>query len=105
MMPQVLERIHQKTATTLSTIRTTTHNQFAKGIVPVQRPSSMRSESGPRIGKPDTRDVGENVDAHGGNSDLIDHLLFGECFGCYLIVVKGSTELLERFDDAESVLP
>src|SRR5271157_4696263 len=45
MMPQVLERIHQKTATTLSTVRTA-HNQFAKGIVPVQRPSSMRSESG-----------------------------------------------------------
>jgi len=34
-----------KTATTLSTVRTA-HNQYAKGIVPVQRPSSMRSESG-----------------------------------------------------------
>jgi len=45
MMPQVPERIHQKTATTLWTVRTA-HNQFAKGIVPVQRPSSMRSESG-----------------------------------------------------------
>src|SRR5208283_1604586 len=45
MMPQVLERSHQKTATTLSTVRTA-HNQFAKGIVPVQRSSSMRSESG-----------------------------------------------------------
>ena len=43
VMPQVIERIHQKTATTLSTVRTA-HNQFAKGSVPVQRPSSMRSE-------------------------------------------------------------
>jgi uncharacterized protein YdbL (DUF1318 family) len=32
-------------------------------------------------------------------------LLVGECFGGYLIVVKGSTELLEGFDNAERVLP
>ena len=44
MMLQILERIHQN-RTTLSTIRTA-HNQFAKGIVLVQRPSSKGSESG-----------------------------------------------------------
>lgn len=59
----------------------------------------------PRLGKADACDFGENVDPDRRDSDLIDHLLVGECFGGYLIVVNGSAELLEHLHNADRVLP
>jgi len=59
----------------------------------------------PRFGKTDARDLGEDINAHRRNSDLIDHLLVGQRFGGYFVVINGSTELLERFDHTQGVLP
>jgi hypothetical protein len=40
-----------------------------------------------RIGELDGRDFGQNINAHGSNSNLVDHLLSGECFCIYPILI------------------
>ena len=58
----------------------------------------------PCIGELDASDFGQNVDAHGSNSNLIDHLLPSQCFAGDAIMIHGSTKLLERFNHTEGIL-
>src|ERR1700693_1506861 len=48
----------------------------------------------PRIRKLDACDFGQNVDPHRSNSNLINHLLAGECLRCDPIMVEGSANFL-----------
>jgi len=52
----------------------------------------------PRIGELDGGDFGQYINAHGSDSNLVDHLLSRECFCIYPIMIQRSPELFERCD-------
>src|SRR6266498_2610026 len=58
----------------------------------------------PRIGKLDAGDLRQDINAHRSNSNLVDHLLPGECLCCNSIVAQGSAELAERCNHARGIL-
>jgi len=57
---------------------------------------SARDPLSPRIGELDACDFGQNINAHRSNSNLVDHLLLGECLRSDPIMVERSAKLLER---------
>src|ERR1700685_1977081 len=58
----------------------------------------------PRIGELDGRDLGQNINAHGSDSNLVDHLLSCKGFRIYPIMLQRSPELFERCDYPDRIL-
>ncbi len=58
----------------------------------------------PRIRELDACDFGQDVNPHRRDSNLLDHLLLGECLRSDPIMLEGSTKLPERSNDTGGIL-